>query len=180
MKWLENITGGYSSSATVINDTLVLSLPDAQSPIVWRMKLDEIKAAAFEIDTQENGIFLLVMKKPKGETQEIAPFDVKSKAIKALMAASKAMEHAETVAQNDNNATPYISKQEKKGSVFAGLFGIVLLGALLFALTKIGPQPPAFQSSGQQTNASVSGQSEGGSMAGAGVPVSADDFLSGQ
>lgn len=53
MKWLENLTGGYSSSAKVVNDTLVLSLPDAKSPIVWRMELTEIKAAAFELQEKE-------------------------------------------------------------------------------------------------------------------------------
>lgn len=178
MKWLENITGGYSSSAKVVGDTLVLSLPDASAPVVWRMELGEIKAAAFEIKQDSDG-YVLTMKTPKGEAQNIAPFKEKSRAMKALMAASNAMEHAQSVTRTAANdgaaATMAVAPARKKGigQLLAGIIGIILLCGFLFTLAQMSaPLPPG---SGSQTAAMNSAGDTNGSPAG--VPVSADDFL---
>ena len=175
MKWLENLTGGYSSSAKVVNDTLVLSLPDAKSPIVWRMELADIKAAAFEVQEKESD-FILVMKKPKGDVQDIAPFDSRAKALKALMSASQAMEHAQNIsAANDggnrNAAVVAPPRKSRFGQAVTGLIGIVILLGLLFTLTQVGPKNPQFPGSG------ISGAAQSESGARTGVPQSADDFL---
>ncbi len=178
MRWLENITGGYSSSAKVINGTLVLSLPDAKSPVVWRMELSDIKAAAFEIEDQGDKGYALVMKTPKGDPQHIAPFDEKGKALRALMAASEAMEHAQVSAANNDKAggstMAAVVPQKKSNPLVTGLVGIVVLVGLLFMLTQIGPRSPQ----SIVTSASMTGGQAGTDAAGrAGVPVSADDFL---
>lgn len=184
MKWLENMTGGYSASAKVVNDTLVLSLPDAKSPVVWRMELGEIKAAAFEI-SQQGEDFILTMKIPKGEKQDIAPFDNKNSAMKALMAASQAMEHAQNVTPANDSigvSGTIPAKKAKGGQLVAGIVGIFILGILIFSLTRIGPQT----SSAYLRNvdgASAGTSHQGGSAAtgnAPGVPVSADDFLRGR
>lgn len=181
MKWLQNLTGGYSSSAKVVNDTLVLSLPDAKSPVVWRMELAEIKAAAFELQ-QKDEDFLLVMKTSKGDTQQIAPFDNRAKALRALMSTSQAMEHAETLSRagaNDEGKPVFISQQgakKRSGQAVAGLIGIIILGGLLFILTQVsgnGQYATAGNMAASVGNGGVSAPAGGA----AGVPVSADDFL---
>lgn len=181
MKWLENLTGGYSSSAKVVNDTLVLSLPDAKSPVVWRMELAEIKEAAFELQ-QKDTDYLLVMKTPKGASREIAPFDNRAKALKALMSTSQAMEHAETLSQSraGDDGKVFVSQGSGKGrssQALAGIIGIIILGGLLFLLTQIGPNTPKYSAAG---GLAATGSSTGSTPASAGspgVPVSADDFL---
>lgn len=176
MKWLENMTGGYTSSAKVINDTLVLSLPDAKSPIVWRMELGSIKAAAFELQEKDSD-YLLIMKTPKGEPQQIAPFDNRAKALRALMSASQAMEQAQTLSKNAANdgggvAGAASPGKGRAGQAFAGMIGIVILGGLLFILTQMGAKAPYSQ--GDLTTAAPQ---QTGAAPGGGVPVSADDFL---
>ncbi len=180
MKWLENLTGGYSSSAKVVNDTLVLSLPDAKSPVVWRMELAEIKEAAFELQ-QKDTDYLLVMKTPKGASREIAPFDNRAKALKALMSTSQAMEHAETLSRsNDDGNAVFVSqgsRKERSGQALAGIIGIIILGGLLFLLTQIGPNTPQYAASGGLAATGSSTGSAPNSAGSPGVPVSADDFL---
>lgn len=179
MKWLENLKGGYASSAKVVNDTLVLSLPDAKSPVVWRMELGTIKAAAFEL--QEKGDdFVLVMKTPKGEAQQIAPFDSRDKALKALMSASQAMEQAQVLSKNIANdggkAAPVHSASGKGrgGQALAGLIGVIILGGLLFILTQLGNKATPYNTGTISPATQQAGAAGGGA---AGVPVSADDFL---
>lgn len=179
MRWLENITGGYSSSAKVVSGTLVLSLPDASSPVVWRMELDEIKAAAFEIKEGADG-FTLIMKTPKGDAQEIAPFDNKNRAMKALMAASHAMEQAQSAiksAANDSATTSAPQKTKSGGQLVTGIIGIIILAVLIFGITQMGPtMPPPAGSQSVATNSAASGDPAGN----VGVPMSADDFLRGR
>lgn len=175
MKWLENITGGYSSSAKVVGDSLVLSLPDAISPVVWRMELSEIKAAAFELKQNPEG-YVLLMKTPKGEAQEIAPFDNKSRAMKALMAASRAMEQAQSAirsASGTANAQPAPAKKGGGGQMLAGIIGVLILCGLIFAMVSMGPQMPAVE--GGQSMATNTAANNAGSASG--VPMSADEFL---
>lgn len=187
MKMLDCVKGGYSSSASVAGSTLVLSLPDASAPVVWRMDLDGVKAAAFEIRSGETS-HVLVMKTPQGETQEIAPFDSKDKALKALMEASRAMEQAASAVRcgvaNDSGAMPAgaaVARRKSKGPLITGVVGVVILLSLIIALTQAGPRMPQSVGGGSAP-AAGSGNESGFDMGGdargkAGVPVSADDFL---
>jgi len=184
MKWLDTLTGGYKSSAKVVNDTLILSLPDASSPVVWRMELGEIKAAAFEVQKKDGGGFELVMKTPAGKTQQIAPFDSRAGALGALMSASRAMEQAQNMAKsaaNDKGGYSTASGAPAKkgsGSLLAGVIGVAVLIALIYGLTQMGPRS-ATSMGFQATGASTENQAAPAAKAG-GVPVSADDFLKGR
>lgn len=176
MKLLQCITGGYTSSARVVGDALVLSLPDACSPVVWRMELGDIKAAAFEIKN-DGETWTLTMKTPKGEAQSIAPFDSKAKAVRALMTTSRAMEQASTrpVYANDPGHPAAQAARKGKGQLAAGIIGVVLLGVLIVGLVQAGPKPPT---SLNATGASSTEATADGASGGApGVPVSADSFL---
>ncbi len=186
-KLIETITGGYSSSAKVVSDTLVLSLPDAKAPVVWRMDLKNIKAAALEIETTDAGDFMLVMKDASGKKQDIAPFEHKARALKALMAASHAMEHAHGEKEAANNgaaagtaAAPAAAPAKSKGGqMLAGLIGIAVLGVLLFMLVRAGPQGQSFSAGNTGAAAPAASMTDGSGRASGqpGVPMSADDFL---
>ncbi len=180
MKLMQCMSGGYSSSARVVGDTLVLSLPDARSPIVWRMELGEIKAAAFEV-RQEDKSWVLTMKTPKGDAQEIAPYDTKAQALKALMAASRAMEQASAKPvsyANDAGRPVAAPPPRKKGQLAAGIIGVAILGVLIYGITQAGPKTPHSPGSSAATSSPSAAMQEGFSGKSApGVPVSADDFL---
>lgn len=180
-RMLENLTGNYSASASVVDGTLILSLPDALAPVVWRLELTNAKASALEVREGDGGIFRLMLKTPRGDVNDIAGFANRGRAVAALMAVSRAMEksHGQIYpAANDTEPynpahLPVAPKRSKSGTKKGGMFGlfaaivvIVGLGMLL-----VNMQPPRFA----PTSGSASTAAE--SPAPSGVPVSADDFL---
>ena len=92
---IDNITGGYKSSAKVTSGMLVLSLPDAVTPVVWRMDLSVAKSSAIEVRETEDQKYELVLKTPKADAHKIATYEFKVKATQALMAITKAMRKIE-------------------------------------------------------------------------------------
>ncbi|MGB1076829.1 MAG: hypothetical protein ACPG05_00845 [Bdellovibrionales bacterium] len=93
---IDNITGGYKASAKVTAGTLVLSLPDAVTPVVWRMDMGTAKSSAIEVRENEDGHYDLMLKTPKADAHKIATYEFKIKATQALMAVTKAMKKAES------------------------------------------------------------------------------------
>ena len=47
--------------AKIVESTLIVSLPNAISPIVWRWDLSDVKASAMEI-VEENNAYKIVLK----------------------------------------------------------------------------------------------------------------------
>lgn len=84
----------YLPTAKVIDGVLVLSLPDAITPIVWQMELGQSKSSALEVRTTDHGIFALTLKTPRQDILEIACYQTREEAIKALMVTAAAMEKA--------------------------------------------------------------------------------------
>lgn len=176
MKWIESLTGNYSSSASVVDGTLIISLPQAITPVVWRMDLGPVRASALEVRSLENGTHVLTLKTPKGDIHDIAPFAQRGRAIEALMAVSRAMEQAQgqirPLAANMpeigtvSAAAPAPARKKNKGRALTGVIGTLLLLGLIVVLLNIGPR----DKDGTATTTAVSPQATG-------VPLSADDFL---
>lgn len=192
-KLIENLTGSYKSSAKVVDGTLILSLPDAVTPTVWRLDLGQVKASAIEVRTQNDGLFILTLKTPKGDIHDIAPFDSRAKAVSALMAVSSAMENAQGQikpmifsandrpdGQGQRYPVPALYRQSTSGSsagkIAAALVVLVIIG---FAATMIlGNGPRQYALTAASENAALQGAGGSGNAANAtGIPMSADDFL---
>lgn len=195
MKWIENLTGNYAASAHVVDGTLILSLPQAITPVVWRMELGYVRASAMEVRAQEN-LYMLTLKTPKGDVHDIAPFDSRGKAVQALMSVSRAMTRAHgqlraqvgtalTLGEAANTATPLTgphapavpynaaTEESPKSRFITGVVGTLLLLGLiaLFLNMNKGVDP-----TGTVTGGAVSGAATN-TAAPTGVPMSADDFL---
>lgn len=166
----------YESSAKVVDGNLIISMPDAVNPVVWRMELGSIKASALEVRSQgESGQFMLFLKTPKGETHDIAPFANKELAVQALMRVSHALQFAHgqiapvaTTAQ-EIPSSPAFTKSGGSGYkwllALGGMLVVIFLFAFVGSKTPSGPRgdiggPPATDPS-------------------SGVPQSADEMLRG-
>ena len=67
MLWKKTNTD-FESSAKVVDGNLILSLPDAINPVVWRMELGSVKASAMEVKKDAaDGTFTLSQKLRKGK-----------------------------------------------------------------------------------------------------------------
>ncbi len=182
MRWIETLTGNYSASASVVDGTLIISLPQAVTPVVWRMELGHVRASALEVRKQDNGTHVLTLKTPKGDVYDIAPFDTRGKAVQALMSVSRAMEQAHGQmraavmgAANDTSTAAQAHKtapaESSKGRFITGIIGtVLLLGLIAIFLNTTGPNPTSTKATGTSSSAAPSAPATG-------VPLSADDFL---
>ncbi len=166
----------YVSTAKVIDGTLILTLPDAITPVVWQMQLGQTKSSALEVRPQ-NDNWVLVLKTPRMDVMEIAPFPTKALAVRALMSVSRAMEKAQgQIAPYFGNPTYPVparvpSLRAWTGRIFRGLFkaALIIVGLFLLWVAVLwvgrfvfGPGPDA------------------ASVPPVGAPMSADDFLNNQ
>jgi len=170
-----------ASSAEVVENHLILSLTNAKEPIVWRMALDKIGTASFEIkEIKTSGNHKLVLKPKKGNAETIATFEAQEDALTALIQASDAMQKpantnkaSKTNEQKINIITPDASKTKKGGKWLWLLLGLFIVIGLYSYLMSLMPNRVQNFGGAQTTNsapASPSGLQSG-------VPMSADDFL---
>lgn len=168
----------YISTAKVIDGVLILSLPDALTPVVWQMELGQSKSSALEIRDAGDNHFVLTLKTPRQDVLEIATYNDRDLAIKALLVVSQAMEQAQgqlkAAATTGTYLVPTAQKQSNDNRGFPVkrilMLGLKSAGAIiLLGLAYI--MISAFIH--VATNSSTSGSAAGSGNA----PVSADDFL---
>ncbi len=176
-----------SSSAEVVEKHLILSLPNAIDPVVWRMALTKIGTASFEVKPvkgKEN--YKLVLKPKKGAAELIAPFETKDEALEALVHASNALQRPEgevavaaSTEASKNSNVQIQSRTHKPNSKkwFYLLAGFLLvIGLYLYLASQI---PNRVSDFGSDVVSNQTGTQKSGGGAKTGVPLSADDFLSG-
>ncbi len=179
---IRKISGKNQASASVVEGKLILSFPDALTPVVWQMDLSKAKASALEVQENKGGASL-VLRTPKGENLDIAIFDDRAKAIDGLMAAAHALENAygqitPNMASNENTSVqPYPHHSRKKGGKFLPVaLGLLLVFLLFWVWASASLQIP----NGYQSASTTGEQNTPSAAESAGVPVSADDFLTGR
>lgn len=191
---LKKLIGGQTASANVVGGYLVLSLPNALEPVVWRMALDKIGTAMFEVkQNSDSATAKLILKPKKGVAEIIAPFENKKEAVEALMIASAALQKAESYAEplpvekisaraskniSDRRAT-YVESPKNTGTEaqkwFLALIGVFLVIGLYYYLTTLMPE----RINGFDNAAAPAGMAASAPQEATGVPVSADEFLNG-
>lgn len=174
-----------NSSARVVDGKLILSFPEALTPVVWQMDLTQAKASALEV-RETKGNFTLTLKTAKGEAVDVASFATKEESVAALMAAAKALENAHGqirpagVAANESNgvALSMPMRGGKRSRWTAGFLGVALIVVLMFIWGSLAPRAPMSVGSGR-TAATAPGTSQPFGQQGDenGVPLSADEFL---
>lgn len=179
--------------ASVAEGTLVLSLPDARTPVVWRVALDKVQNAALEVRRDGDNAYVLVMKNPPDGSEDIAHYTTRDEAVRALMVIAEAMEqehiagrpgppHGVEAPSAEQGASrlhvgpahtmPVHQSQNTRkgpGGWLVTLIALLVIGALVYAVANTGPQ-----------TVRLSGNDAGQAQAGpdsTGVPMSADDYL---
>jgi hypothetical protein len=186
---LKKLIHSSPAKGQVIDGHLILSFPNATEPVVWRMELDKIGTASFEVkqDTETNTA-RLVLKPKKGTAEVIAPFATREEAVEALMLASNAMQNAQTtqavhakkqsekrIAEYQDNTQTTAGKSGTEATKwFLAVFGAIVVIGLYYYLTTLIPEN--INSTQSATVADVRGSDPAST---AGVPMSADDFLGG-
>ena len=165
-------------SATVANNYLVLSLPNAVEPVIWRKSLDEIGSTTFEVKkATKKDLYNLTLKKTKTTSETIASFDEKNDAIDALNAASDAF-HNRGLSKSINTNTANQNEKQSSGGGTKWIYAIIALFiviGLYIYMNSLIPEQNTFENNSASTAAPNT--SPASPAAETGVPVSADDFL---
>lgn len=169
----------HRASARVVDGKLILSFPNAVTPVLWQMDLSEAKASALVVNPAANGEGAsLALKTGRGESLSIAEFSGKEEALEGLMTISSALENAYgqiRVGQAANEFDkPVISYHDKRrgGWKFAAIIaGLIVAGVLIVSWGSLMPRPP------QNINQAAYAPPPASAKDSAGVPVSADDYL---
>lgn len=197
-KVIDNLKQNYLTSAKVVDGTLILSVPNAITPAVWRLDLGNVKASALEVRDNDNDNFTLVLSTPKGDVHDVASFYKKEEAIEALLAVTSALEGAQGqikpglyAPSNDSNQLnvpnrlPVLSPQpqsqstpsKKSNKALASVAGVLVLVVMIVILMNMGPKTTSLDNNSLSNTAASSSAATSGGTTGAGVPMSADDFL---
>ena len=177
-------------SAKIANGTLILSLPNAITPALWRVDLGHIAQSSIEVQEKagegesSSTVYQLVFSNEKNEVKTIAGFHGKDEAMQALMMVTKALSsgggllprrdpHAHNESTGGRYAAPYPKRSMWKWAIF------LILGLALGFLIKLNYD---WNARGLQTGnvARAPAVTSGGNTQSpnqAGVPQSADEFL---
>lgn len=178
------------SSAAIVDGNLILSLPDAMTPAVWKMELGSVKSSALEVRKTPDNTYMLLLKSTKGDMHDIAPFETRETALQALMCVSDALKGARgkmAPLANQNEPSNKPEQSEHHGTAgemtsfkwVATLAGILLVIFLFAYLSKSGPMVNTqIQNEGTVIPSSNAGQASG-AAAESGTPQSADELLKG-
>lgn len=181
------------ANASVVDGKLILSFPEAITPIVWQMDLNDAKSSSFEV-TNDGDHFALVTKKQGAQKKEsIAPFPTKEQAVAALMATSSALKNghghiyptgaaqpAQAIPQPVYHMQSHTAQSKGSGGKWAiAILCLLVIGFLFMMTANMQPRIAGTNDSAGRTNTAASAGSAGSSRASdkAGVAVSADDFL---
>jgi len=175
MKKEKNMSDKFSSTAKVVDGILILSLPDAISPVVWQMELGQSKSSALEVRPADNGTFILTLKTPRQDVLEIATYASRDDAVKALLATSEALEKGQGQLKSGEQyhyPVPALSSLKGDGKslwfwvkrvfyTFMILILTLLAISVLYTVGKVILSGPASPTSSSTESS----------------PISADDFL---
>jgi len=166
-----------TSSAEVVDKHLILSLPNATEPVVWRMALDKIGTASFEVkQIKKSEAHKLVLKPKKGNAEQIASFENKDTALSALIDASTAMQSCEkrddvVHEQKTTTALPQAGERKSYKWLYLFLSFLVVIALYIYMAKQIPNKINNFGSAAETALQTDTTSSQ------IGVPLSADDFL---
>ncbi|MEM6811554.1 MAG: hypothetical protein AAF549_03710 [Pseudomonadota bacterium] len=165
-------------SASVSEGHLVLSLPTAIEPVIWRKSLEKIGDALFEVKSKDDE-FHLNLKKTKSSSETIASFSDKEEALSALNAASNALlspKDKKVKISNSNTKQKEPAANDNRSEAKKWLIAVgaaLLVVGLYIYLTSLIPDTTVGVGIPTAGSQAVANPPES-----TGVPVSADDFLS--
>jgi len=171
------------ASAAINDDCLIVSLPDAIEPKVWRLDLEKAKDSSFEVKKENKSFALMVKKSTRAKPDVIGQFETKEKALSALLMVSEALK-----TNKSKSATPVKEKEPKSKKeapnpvaapannrgVVALLSTLLVIGIVYYFWTQSMPSSQSFETRALTTQGAVDP-----SQPQTGVPMSADDFLQG-
>ena len=159
--------------AQIINNTMVLSLPDAMTPVVWVFDMNETKSFFVKIEQNDAGLFVLqkIVTSSK-KIEDIAYYSERKQALCAMGLIAR-MDTKKALAPSD-----VLAKFGKILKLSVMILLAALISYLVFYLYDPLDERIASVNNGEtETTVSNNQPSISSNTDAVGVPMSADDFL---
>ncbi len=168
------------SNINIVDSKLILSLPNAQMPVVWQMDLKNAQSTAFTVkENKKDKNFSLVSKSENDNSNEIAIFDDKQSAVDTLMELSNTLQNAHgkinPINTANNNTAPIRRNNSRDNKIGAGLAAALVLALILIWVMS---SSRSVNLEDRSVGSSASNTSNSSTQNSSGVAVSADEFLS--
>jgi thiol:disulfide interchange protein len=166
-----------NNTVSVIDNYLVLSITNTDTPVIWRMALDEIGTAVFSIKNEKTKS-KLILKQKDGKEESISSFKNKEEAAEILSSISNSLLKPKESKSGKKLKTQTIPEEakdntEKKKWGIALILAFLIIGLYIY-LTSLIPENMII------TDPAVSsGATSGTAETRTGQPMSADEFLKG-
>lgn len=158
---------------------LILSLPEAEAPVVWQMDLSGAQASSFTVsEDKKKKVFSLVSKTQNGEEDVVAVFKEKDQAVDILMQTSGALQGASVDVAGSGDAAVVTAAQPTEDK--SDKYGALIALALIVVLFVVWMMSATSELGGEGIGQVAQGSADVAPRETSGVPVSADDFLSSQ
>ncbi len=168
------MTKTNDKSITIIGNKLIVSLPNAQMPVVWQMDLEQAQSASFTIKEDKKAkSFVLISKIENDKADEIASFSDKQDSVAVLMEISSALQNipVQTNVADNNPESLTAQKSNAKDNKIGAVLSLSLVAILIIIwIFSASNNLNTVEYNDRASNAPSSGSS--------GVAISADDFLS--
>ncbi len=188
------LTGKNGPSAKVADGRLILSLPDAETPVIWIMDLNEAALCALRLETDRQGLCVIKRHGGKAAAETVAVYRDRKACEHALSMASHALARArESRLRAGASGQPVVirpaSRLARAFNVFLFIWFVLHItgGEVLFytlARTVFSSAPATVtgtrQSDTDATPLPQRGNATPPAGSTVGVPLSADDFLNKQ
>ena len=177
------LTGRYGSSAKVADGRLVISMPDAETPVIWIMDLNDAETAVLRLEVDKQGLNVIKKHGGKGVAETVAVYRSRSKAERAMIKASKALENARNTRLHVGpNSQPVIIRPAGR---MARIFSFIMSVIVVIILLLYARMSLIYNLSATMEQPQISATKMGADSAipqtppadTSGVPLSADDFL---
>jgi hypothetical protein len=160
-------------TARLSGSQLVLSLPDAMTPVVWMMNTHETGSFFMRVEQDDNGLFILQKVSGTGKTttiEDVAYYSDKSKAVIAMNKIGTVLDQ-----QTNNNSS---KGTVIKTFILTGLLFTALFFTLIYAVGRgwilTNPNISVAQLNQQQQQQAPIVSDNPNAV---GVPMSADEYL---
>ncbi|MBI1300698.1 MAG: hypothetical protein GC137_03470 [Alphaproteobacteria bacterium] len=167
-------------TAKVVDSKLILSLPKADTPVVWHLDLREAQSAGFIVEEDKRKKkFALLLKRSDGAAEEIALYKHKESAVDILMETSNALQNAKgqiPQTSGSQTVTDTINKKKDDSDRLGAILALSLI-IILIAVWMLSASGNFAQVDGNSAYSASASNTPSNASEAAGVPVSADDFL---
>ena len=118
MSFFDFFGGQECPTAKLADGRLVLSLPDAQTPVIWVMDLKDASTSVLRLETDRQGLFIIRRHSGKAAAEAVAVYRDAKQAARAMKVAARGLSNAQCTLKGADGKPVIIRPASKLARAF--------------------------------------------------------------